>query len=33
LQPMESKEKQIARQLGLKPINPNAPAPAPTENK
>jgi len=31
LQPQESKEKQIAKQLGLKPINPNAPAaPAPT---
>ena len=30
LQPMNSKEKQIARQLGLKPIDPNAPAPAAT---
>jgi cytochrome c oxidase cbb3-type subunit 2 len=28
LQPMNSKERQIAKQLGLKPINPNAPAPA-----
>jgi cytochrome c oxidase cbb3-type subunit 2 len=28
LQPMESKEKEIARQLGLKPIDPNAPTPA-----
>ena len=28
LQPMETKEKQIAKQLGLKPINPNAPAAA-----
>ncbi len=28
LQPMKSKEKEIARQLGLKPIDPNAPAPA-----
>jgi cytochrome c oxidase cbb3-type subunit 2 len=28
LQPMKSKEKQIAKQLGLKPIDPNAPAPA-----
>jgi mono/diheme cytochrome c family protein len=28
LQPMPSKEKQIAKQLGLKPINPNAPAAA-----
>ncbi len=27
LQPMETKEKQIAKQLGLKPINPNAPRP------
>jgi mono/diheme cytochrome c family protein len=27
LQPMNSKEKQIAKQLGLKPIDPNAPAP------
>jgi mono/diheme cytochrome c family protein len=26
LQPMNSKEKDIARQLGLKPVNPNAPA-------
>jgi cytochrome c oxidase cbb3-type subunit 2 len=34
LQPMNSKEKQIAKQLGMKPINPNAaPAPAQTENK
>src|SRR5581483_4083486 len=32
LQPMETKEKQIAKQLGLKPINPNAPA-QPSENK
>lgn len=32
LQPMSSKEKEIAKQLGLKPVNPNAPAPAP-ENK
>src|ERR1700719_612603 len=30
LEPMNSKEKQIARQLGLKPIDPNAPAPAAT---
>ncbi len=30
LQPMNTKEKQIARQLGLKPIDPNAPAPAAT---
>jgi mono/diheme cytochrome c family protein len=29
LQPMKSKEKQIAKQLGLKPVNPNAPAPQP----
>jgi mono/diheme cytochrome c family protein len=29
LQPMKTKEKAIANQLGLKPINPNAPAPAP----
>ncbi|HEY8669361.1 MAG TPA: c-type cytochrome [Terriglobales bacterium] len=30
LQPMHTKEKEIAKQLGLKPINPNAtPAPAP----
>jgi cytochrome c oxidase cbb3-type subunit 2 len=28
LQPMKTKEKQIAKQLGLKPIDPNAPAPA-----
>jgi hypothetical protein len=28
LQPMNTKEKQIAKQLGLKPINPNAPAEA-----
>ena len=28
LQPMHTKEKEIAKQLGLKPINPNAPAPA-----
>lgn len=28
LQPMNTKEKQIAKQLGLKPINPNAPEPA-----
>lgn len=35
LQPQHSKEKEIAKQLGLKPINPNAAAaPAPsTENK
>jgi mono/diheme cytochrome c family protein len=34
LQPQESKEKQIAKQLGLKPINPNAASPAqPSENK
>jgi len=34
LQPVESKERQIANQLGLKPINPNAPPPAqPSENK
>ena len=32
LQPMPSKAKEIAKQLGLKPINPNAPAaPAPTQ--
>jgi len=32
--PMTEKERAIAKQLGLKPINPNAPAaPAPTENK
>jgi len=29
LQPMKSKEKEIARQLGLKPVNPNAPAAQP----
>ena len=28
LQPMRTKEKEIAKQLGLKPINPNPPAPA-----
>jgi len=28
LQPMHTQEKEIAKQLGLKPINPNAPAPA-----
>jgi len=28
LQPMNTKEKRIAKQLGLKPIDPNAPAPA-----
>ena len=28
LQPMHSKEKEIAKQLGLKPIDPNAPPPA-----
>jgi mono/diheme cytochrome c family protein len=28
LQPMKSKEKEIANQLGLKPIDPNAPVPA-----
>jgi mono/diheme cytochrome c family protein len=34
LQPMNTKEKQIANQLGLKPINPNAaPAPAQPQNK
>lgn len=35
LQPQHSKEKEIAKQLGLKPINPNAPAaPAPSpDNK
>ncbi len=34
LQPMNTKEKQIAKQLGLKPINPNAAPPAqPSENK
>lgn len=32
LQPQPSKAKQIAEQLGLKPISPNAPAP-PSENK
>jgi cytochrome c oxidase cbb3-type subunit 2 len=32
LQPMKSKEKEIAKQLGLKPVNPNAPAPQP-DNK
>ena len=32
LQPMKTKEKEIARQLGLKPIDPNAPAPQP-QNK
>jgi mono/diheme cytochrome c family protein len=30
LQPMRTKEKEIAKQLGLKPINPNATAPAST---
>jgi mono/diheme cytochrome c family protein len=29
LQPMHTKEKEIAKQLGLKPINPNAPAATP----
>jgi hypothetical protein len=29
LQPMKSKEKDIAKQLGLKPVNPNAPAAPP----
>src|ERR1700736_3002644 len=29
LQPMKSKEKEIAKQLGLKPVNPNAPAAQP----
>jgi mono/diheme cytochrome c family protein len=29
LQPMRTREKEIAKQLGLKPIDPNAPAPAP----
>jgi cytochrome c oxidase cbb3-type subunit 2 len=29
LQPMKTKEKAIAHQLGLKPINPNAPVPPP----
>jgi cytochrome c oxidase cbb3-type subunit 2 len=29
LQPMKTKEKAIARQLGLKPIDPNVPVPAP----
>jgi mono/diheme cytochrome c family protein len=34
LQPMHSKEKEIARQLGLKPINPNAtPAAAPQQQQ
>ena len=34
LQPQPSKEKEIAKQLGLRPVNPNAPAPAPApENK
>lgn len=28
LEPQKSKEKDIARQLGLKPVDPNAPAPA-----
>jgi mono/diheme cytochrome c family protein len=28
LQPMKTREKEIAKQLGLKPIDPNAPAPA-----
>jgi len=28
LQPMKTKEKEIAKQLGLKPIDPNAPTPA-----
>jgi mono/diheme cytochrome c family protein len=33
-QPMKSKEKQIAKQLGLKPIDPSVPLPQPTtENK
>jgi len=32
LQPMKTKEKEIAKQLGLKPIDPNAPTPQP-ENK
>jgi mono/diheme cytochrome c family protein len=33
-QPMHTKEREIARQIGLKPINPNAtPAPAQQENK
>jgi mono/diheme cytochrome c family protein len=32
LQPMKTREKEIAKQLGLKPIDPNAPAPQP-ENK
>jgi len=30
LQPLHTKEKEIAEQLGLKPVNPNAPAAAPT---
>jgi len=33
LQPMHTKEKEIARQLGLKPINPNAPAVPANETK
>src|SRR6266699_3459458 len=33
LQPMHTKEKEIARQLGLKPINPNAPAAPANETK
>jgi mono/diheme cytochrome c family protein len=34
LQPLNINEKQFAKQLGMKPINPNAtPAPAQTENK
>jgi cytochrome c oxidase cbb3-type subunit 2 len=33
LQPMHTKEKEIARQLGLKPINPNAPAAPTNETK
>lgn len=32
-QPMHSKERELAKQMGLKPINPNAPVPAPQENK
>jgi cytochrome c oxidase cbb3-type subunit 2 len=32
LEPMPSREKEFAKQLGLKPINPNAPPP-PSENK
>jgi cytochrome c oxidase cbb3-type subunit 2 len=31
LQPGQTKEKAIAKQLGLKPINPNAPASAPQQ--